>query len=229
MSFGQNLQFLRKLQENMTQEQLAEKLDVSRQTISKWEMDAAFPEMDKAIGLSRLFACSLDELLVQDMCSYHEAYSNMRFEIVPAFEYVRYAVISGEPEEDAANHVNQWAVRMGIENPEIIGWDFPFVSLEQTNVYHMHGYTSACILPPGFASSCPESISQPEQSYAAITISDPFSAAFSLIPNAYKTLLRYMGANGTEYKESANVIACFEKLYKQDGVTCMDVYIAADR
>ena len=39
MSFGKNLQYLRQLSKNMTQEALAEKLNVSRQTISKWEMD----------------------------------------------------------------------------------------------------------------------------------------------------------------------------------------------
>ena len=54
MSFGQNLQFLRKMHRGMTQEELAEKMGVSRQTISKWEMDSAFPEMEKAIE-NRLF------------------------------------------------------------------------------------------------------------------------------------------------------------------------------
>ena len=44
MSFGKNLQFLRHLRENMTQEDLAEKMNVSRQTISKWELDAASPK-----------------------------------------------------------------------------------------------------------------------------------------------------------------------------------------
>ena len=43
MSFGKNLQYLRQLSAGMTQETLAEKLNVSRQTISKWEMDAANP------------------------------------------------------------------------------------------------------------------------------------------------------------------------------------------
>ena len=40
MSFGTNLQYLRQLSGGMTQEALAEKLNVSRQTISKWESDA---------------------------------------------------------------------------------------------------------------------------------------------------------------------------------------------
>lgn len=40
MSVGKNLQFLRKMK-NLTQEELAEKLAVSRQTVSKWELDAS--------------------------------------------------------------------------------------------------------------------------------------------------------------------------------------------
>ena len=39
MSLGKNLQYLRRLRKNMTQEDLAEKLSVSRQTVSKWEME----------------------------------------------------------------------------------------------------------------------------------------------------------------------------------------------
>ena len=46
MSLGKNLQYLRRLRKNMTQEDLAEKLSVSRQTVSKWEMDSALPEME---------------------------------------------------------------------------------------------------------------------------------------------------------------------------------------
>ncbi len=43
MNFGSNLQHLRHLSGDMTQETLAEKLNVSRQTISKWELDTAMP------------------------------------------------------------------------------------------------------------------------------------------------------------------------------------------
>lgn len=53
MSFGKNLQYLRQLSAGMTQEALEEKLNVSRQTISKWEMDAANPEMDKVLNLCK--------------------------------------------------------------------------------------------------------------------------------------------------------------------------------
>lgn len=60
--FGENLQFYRK-QKNMTQEQLAEKLEVSRQTISKWESGASYPEMEKILQLCDLFSCSMDILM----------------------------------------------------------------------------------------------------------------------------------------------------------------------
>lgn len=55
MIFGQNLQFLRRMYHGMTQEELAEKIGVSRQTVSKWELDTAYPEMEKVIELCRFF------------------------------------------------------------------------------------------------------------------------------------------------------------------------------
>ena len=67
MSFGRNLQHLRRLSGNMTQEALAERLNVSRQTVSKWEMDAAQPEMAKALELCRIFSCTLDNLFREEL------------------------------------------------------------------------------------------------------------------------------------------------------------------
>ena len=66
MSLGQNLQFLRK-RDNITQEQLAESMEVSRQSVSKWESDTTYPEMDKLLLLSNLFHCTLDDLIQKDM------------------------------------------------------------------------------------------------------------------------------------------------------------------
>ncbi len=63
--FGKNLQFYRK-RKNLTQEQLAEQMDVSRQTISKWEAGATYPEMEKILQLCDLFSCSMDTLLRQE-------------------------------------------------------------------------------------------------------------------------------------------------------------------
>lgn len=62
MTTGEKLALLRK-KKGMTQEELAEALQVSRQSVSRWEMDAAFPETDKLIKLSKLFECSIDFLL----------------------------------------------------------------------------------------------------------------------------------------------------------------------
>ena len=66
MSLGENLQFLRK-KDDITQEQLAEKLEVSRQSVSKWESDAAYPEMDKILQICDLFHVSMDDLVRKDV------------------------------------------------------------------------------------------------------------------------------------------------------------------
>jgi transcriptional regulator with XRE-family HTH domain len=63
--FSTNLQFYRRRMD-LTQEQLAERLDVSRQSISKWEAGAAFPEMDKLLRMCEMFACPMDTLLRGD-------------------------------------------------------------------------------------------------------------------------------------------------------------------
>lgn len=62
MTLGEKLSKLRK-EYNYTQEQLADILGVSRQSISKWESDIAFPETDKLIKMGKLFECSMDYLL----------------------------------------------------------------------------------------------------------------------------------------------------------------------
>lgn len=126
MSFGQNLLFLRKMRDNMTQEELAERLGVSRQTVSKWELDAAYPEMDKLLILCDLFSCSLDQLIRENMNIINEAYSNIRIEEVEGFRYIRYAVISPEPEEDAIAHVKRWAEQIGIQTPRSLDGIFPW-------------------------------------------------------------------------------------------------------
>ncbi|MDD4850515.1 MAG: helix-turn-helix domain-containing protein [Gemmiger sp.] len=228
MSFGANLQFMRRMHNGITQEELAEKMGVSRQTVSKWEMDCAYPEMEKALALSRLFNCTLDELLTGDLNSGSNAYRNIRVEQVAGFRYVRYAVVSAMPEDDAKTHQLNWAKQVGLAQPELIGWDFPAVSQEQVNVFHMHGYCAACVLPDAVDPEGVEVITQPAARYAAITIENPFSNPFALIPNAYKTLLRYMEVNGLKAISgpAGGVIECFEKEYTAAGVACMDVYIA---
>ena len=65
MTTGEKIAMLRKKNE-LTQEQLAEILKVSRQSVSRWEMDVAFPETEKLIKLSKLLDCSIDFLLSEE-------------------------------------------------------------------------------------------------------------------------------------------------------------------
>lgn len=62
MSLGENINRLR-TGSNMSQGDLAEALEVSRQSISKWETDASVPELDKLMKLAALFGVTLDELV----------------------------------------------------------------------------------------------------------------------------------------------------------------------
>lgn len=66
MTTGEKLALFRK-KHGMTQEELSEALDVSRQSVSRWELDAAFPETEKLIKLSGLFGCSIDFLLHEEI------------------------------------------------------------------------------------------------------------------------------------------------------------------
>lgn len=62
MKFDENLRAFRK-QKDFSQEYLAEKMNVSRQTISKWENGTAMPDLKKLTDLASLFDVSMDELL----------------------------------------------------------------------------------------------------------------------------------------------------------------------
>lgn len=62
MNFGENLQNLRKMS-HISQEELAEKLNVSRQAISKWESNDCYPETEKLIKICEIFNCSMDTIL----------------------------------------------------------------------------------------------------------------------------------------------------------------------
>lgn len=63
MSFGDNLRAIRK-QKNISQEDLAGRLNVSRQAISKWEQNSGYPEMEKVIQLAKILDISLDHLVL---------------------------------------------------------------------------------------------------------------------------------------------------------------------
>lgn len=65
MKIGNQIHQLRKLS-GMTQEQMAEKLHVSRQTISKWESGNTLPDLESMVRIGRMFQLSLDDLLLKE-------------------------------------------------------------------------------------------------------------------------------------------------------------------
>ncbi|MBR2467161.1 MAG: phosphoglucosamine mutase [Clostridia bacterium] len=66
MSIGQKITYLR-TSIGISQEELAESLGISRQSVSKWEMDQSLPQIDKILQLSEMFGVSTDELLKDDV------------------------------------------------------------------------------------------------------------------------------------------------------------------
>ena len=62
MDFGKKLTKLRK-EKGLSQEDLANELNVSRQAVSKWESNNSYPETEKIIVLCKIFNCSMDELI----------------------------------------------------------------------------------------------------------------------------------------------------------------------
>lgn len=66
MTVGEKITKLRK-EQNLTQEQFAEILKVSRQSVSKWERDDAYPDTEKLIRMGKIFNCSLDYLLKDEL------------------------------------------------------------------------------------------------------------------------------------------------------------------
>ncbi|MFR7403323.1 MAG: helix-turn-helix transcriptional regulator [Coriobacteriaceae bacterium] len=66
MSFRDNLQHLRATHA-MTQEQLALMLGVSRQSVTKWEAEKSYPEMDKLLKLCQIFDVTLEDLVQGDL------------------------------------------------------------------------------------------------------------------------------------------------------------------
>ena len=65
MNLGEKIKRLRK-ENNLSQEQLAEKLNVSRQAISKWEANKAYPDIENLILLRKIFDVTLDDLIIDE-------------------------------------------------------------------------------------------------------------------------------------------------------------------
>ena len=232
MSLGTNIQYLRKIN-RLTQEQFAEKLNITRQTVSRWESDEVTPELNKLIEICSMFSCNLDELVREDMSSKASIYSNVEIRRVPAFKMVRYVMISPNPEDDVQAYMKNWGNKSGLlaahPDTKLIGWDFPFISQEQQTRFGLHGYVAAYILPQDFETDCPgvEFAQNKEAEYAVITVTEPFIQPFERIPTGYKHIMKFLQANHFKDKECENIIGCFEYEYEKNGIGYMDIYVHA--
>lgn len=84
MSLSQKIQTLRK-NRNLTQEALADQLNVSRQALSKWELGVSTPEADKIVQLSEFFNVSTDYLLKDNITNEHKPQTTL---ISPSFSVI---------------------------------------------------------------------------------------------------------------------------------------------
>lgn len=90
MNLADNLKKIRK-DNNLSQEQLAEKLGVSRQAVSKWESGISYPEMDKVIQICNLFNLNINELInedIKEVTENKEAQVRNNKYIASFFEYI---------------------------------------------------------------------------------------------------------------------------------------------
>lgn len=110
MSFAKNLQYLRK-RDKVTQEELADRLGVSRQSVSKWETGEAYPETEKLLALCDLFEVSLDGLMRGDLTAENDARDTegepQRADDAPAAETVA-------SRAELTAHVNAFARAMAL-------------------------------------------------------------------------------------------------------------------
>lgn len=90
MKLSDNLKRIRK-ENDLSQEQLAEKLGVSRQAVSKWESDQSYPEMEKVLLICKLFNYNIDELMnenVKDVNEIKESKKNLNKSINDFFSFI---------------------------------------------------------------------------------------------------------------------------------------------
>ncbi len=109
MEFNNKLYNLRK-QKGLSQEELANRLNVSRQTVSKWEVGDSTPDMEKLIAISDLFEISLDEL-VMDKSPSHIGETSTKSEIA---KELRQKVLTDENKQKAKRGLKIVAIIFGI-------------------------------------------------------------------------------------------------------------------
>jgi len=93
MKFGDNLKIIRK-NKKMSQEQLAEKVGVSRQSVSKWETGEAYPEMNNILELCKIFNCKINDIVHTDMSDISSLDEEIVMNVVKFNESKQYKVKS---------------------------------------------------------------------------------------------------------------------------------------
>ena len=81
MKFGDNLKRVRKMRK-ISQEELADKLGVSRQSVSKWETGENYPSMTNIMCLCTIFKCKLNELVHEDMTDINSLDEEVKMKVV---------------------------------------------------------------------------------------------------------------------------------------------------
>ena len=80
MKFSENLYNLRK-RNKMSQEKLAEKIGVSRQSVSKWENGTAYPEINRILELCKIFHCQLNDLVNDKILDFYSLDEDVKISI----------------------------------------------------------------------------------------------------------------------------------------------------
>ena len=81
MKFGENLKILR-TKKGYSQEQLAEKVNVSRQSVSKWETGESYPEMNNILELCKIFHCKINDLVHTDLIDIDSLDEEIKMKVV---------------------------------------------------------------------------------------------------------------------------------------------------
>lgn len=111
MEFNNKLYELRK-QKGFSQEELANRLNVSRQTISKWEVGESTPDMENLVAISELFEISLDELVLNKVPE--EADTSAQVVKSEFYSDIKESVLTEENRKKAKKGLKIAAIVLGI-------------------------------------------------------------------------------------------------------------------
>jgi len=110
MEFNNKLYELRK-QKGFSQEELANRLNVSRQTVSKWEVGDSTPDMEKLVAISDLFGISLDELVLDKAPEPAPAHQTAKSEL---YTDIKEKVLTDKNRKKAKKGLKIGAIALGI-------------------------------------------------------------------------------------------------------------------